>query len=323
VPIRYREKTFGLVQLNDNRAGIFTIEVILMWERLAGYLAIAISKFHAEADFHKSEERFKYLFENMVEGFAYCMMLYDNGNPVDFVYINVNEKFEQLTGLKNAIGKKVTHLIPGIKESNPELFEIYNRVASTGIPERFEDYIPLLDMWFSISVYSPKKEFFVAVFDVITERKRAEEEIIKSRTQYRELAAHLQTVREEERTAIAREMHDELGQILSSIKMNLVLIHRQVEDRENTNYVKILSEIDSLNKTIDNAVARVRKLITQLRPELLDKLGLIPALEWYIQEYNKEVKIKCRLFSECDECHLDNENELAIFRIIQESLLSG
>jgi len=178
-------------------------------------------------------------------------------------------------------------------------------------------------MWFSISVYSPKKEFFVAVFDVITERKRAEEEIIKSRTQYRELAAHLQTVREEERTAIAREMHDELGQILSSIKMNLVLIHRQVEDRENTNYVKILSEIDSLNKTIDNAVARVRKLITQLRPELLDKLGLIPALEWYIQEYNNEVKIKCELITECEECFLDNEKELAIFRIIQESLTNA
>ena len=77
------------------------------------------------------------------------------------------------------VGKKVSEVIPGIQESDPELIEIYGRVALTGNPERIETFVEGLGMWFSISVYSPQKEHFCAVFDVITERKRAEEEILR------------------------------------------------------------------------------------------------------------------------------------------------
>ncbi len=120
-----------------------------------------------------SEERYRSLFENMLDGFAYCRMLYDEqGRPDDFVYLDVNSAFEKLTGLKSVIGKKVTEVIPGVRESNPELFEIYGRVASTGQPERFETEVRSLGIWFSISVYSPAKEYFVAVFDNITGRRR-------------------------------------------------------------------------------------------------------------------------------------------------------
>ena len=73
--------------------------------------------------------------------------------------------------------RKQPRIIPGIREADPELFEVYGRVALFGIPERFETYVQALKMWFSISVYSPKKGHFVAIFDVITEHKRAEEEI--------------------------------------------------------------------------------------------------------------------------------------------------
>ena len=125
----------------------------------------------------ESERRYRSLFENMLNGFAYCKMIFENGEPADFIYISVNRAFETLTGLKNIIGKKVTEIIPRIRETNKELFDIYGNVAITGIPDKFETYVDGLDMWFSISVYSPKKEFFVAVFDVITDRKRAEEEI--------------------------------------------------------------------------------------------------------------------------------------------------
>ena len=102
-----------------------------------------------------------------------------NDTPQDFIYLHVNAAFETLTGLKNVVGKKVSEVIPGIQESDPGLIEIYGRVALTGKPERFETYVQALQMWFSISVYSPEKEFFVAVFDVITERKRVEAELIE------------------------------------------------------------------------------------------------------------------------------------------------
>ena len=130
-----------------------------------------------EAALQESENLYRSLFENMLNGFAYCKMLFEDNQPQDFIYLKVNSAFEALTGLKNVAGKRVSEVIPGLRESDPELFEIYGRVALTGNPERFENYIEALKMWFSVSVYSPKKEYFVAVFDVITERKRAEKEL--------------------------------------------------------------------------------------------------------------------------------------------------
>jgi PAS domain S-box-containing protein len=95
----------------------------------------------------------------------------------------VNKSFDRLTGLKDVIGKKVTEAIPGIKEHNPEIFEIYGRVASSGVPEAFEVYVGALDRWFSVSAYSTEREHFVAVFDNVTERKRTEAALRKSEAQ--------------------------------------------------------------------------------------------------------------------------------------------
>jgi PAS domain S-box-containing protein len=124
-----------------------------------------------------SEKQYRGLFEHMIEGYAYCKMLFENGRATDWVYLKVNEAFETLTGLKGAQGKRVSEIIPGVRTSDPELFEIYSRVALTGKPEKFEIFLNALKMWFSVSVYSPEKEYFVAIFDVITERKRSEERI--------------------------------------------------------------------------------------------------------------------------------------------------
>ena len=125
-----------------------------------------------------SEIDYRSLFDNMIDGLAYCKMIFDaDGLPADFIYITVNENFEKLTGLKEAEGKKVTELIPGIRASNSELFEIYGKVSLTGKPEKFETYVQPLGRWFSISVYSPKKNFFVAVFQNITDRKEIEKDL--------------------------------------------------------------------------------------------------------------------------------------------------
>ncbi|MDD4092123.1 MAG: diguanylate cyclase [Smithellaceae bacterium] len=126
----------------------------------------------------ESEMRYHSLFENMLEGFAYCKMIYDgDGHPVDFIYLDVNAAFERLTGLADVAGKKVTDAIPGVKESSPELFEIYGRVALTGNPEKFEIDFKPLGKHLSISVYSPEKDYFVAVFDDVTERKSYEDKL--------------------------------------------------------------------------------------------------------------------------------------------------
>jgi PAS domain S-box-containing protein len=128
----------------------------------------------AEEAVRQSELQYKSLFAHMNEGLAYCQMIFENGEAQDFRYLAVNDSFGALTGLRDVVGKRVSELIPGILETDPELIRRYGRVASTGIPEEFETWVEALGMWFSVSVYSPEKNFFVAIFDVITERKKAE-----------------------------------------------------------------------------------------------------------------------------------------------------
>ncbi|MGC2061806.1 MAG: PAS domain S-box protein [Thermodesulfovibrionales bacterium] len=176
VPIRAHGETFGLFQFNDKRKGCFTEEEITRLEDHINYVAISLAKLMADEALEQSEATYRSLFDNMLNGFAYCRMLFENNEPVDFIYLRVNQAFETLTGLKGVVGKRVTEAIPGIREADPKLFEIYGRVALTGQPERFEIFVDALQMWFWISVYSPQREYFVAVFDVITERKKAEDE---------------------------------------------------------------------------------------------------------------------------------------------------
>ncbi len=132
-----------------------------------------------EEALRKSEAEYSSLFANMIDGFAYCQMIFDEaGKPVDFVYLQINDAFEKITGLKRdlVVGKKVTMAIPGIKVANPELFEIYGRVAATGQKEKFDVFFKPLSLWLSVSVYSPAKGYFAAVFEDISERKKSEAE---------------------------------------------------------------------------------------------------------------------------------------------------
>ena len=136
----------------------------------------------AEDALRKSEEEYSSLFANMTDGFVYCQMIFDEaGKPDDFVYLQVNDAFEKITGLKRdlIIGKKVSEVIPGIKEDNPELFEIYGRVALTGQKEKDEHFQKYLGLWLDVSVYSPAKGYFAAVLEDITERKKATEAVTR------------------------------------------------------------------------------------------------------------------------------------------------
>jgi len=146
---------------------------------------------YVEQLLRESEEKYRSLFENMPNGIALCRIILDKNNkPADFEYIEVNDAFEKLTGLKKADteGKKVTELIPGIKESEPDLLGICGKVALTGEGTKFEIYFEPLKMWLSISAYCPMKGYFAAIFDNITWRKRAEESLMESEEKFRNLA---------------------------------------------------------------------------------------------------------------------------------------
>ena len=129
----------------------------------------------AEESLRKSEERYRSLFDNMLNGFAYCRMIFDAELPVDFIYLEVNQSFERLVGLKEVTGRRMSEVLPGIPQSDPHLLSTLARVSRSGEPEQLEYFLAAINEWLSISIYSPAPEYFVVIFDVITKRKRTEE----------------------------------------------------------------------------------------------------------------------------------------------------
>ncbi|MBL7073887.1 PAS domain S-box protein [candidate division KSB1 bacterium] len=164
---------------------------------------------------------------------------------------------------------------------------------------------------------------FMGVTRDITGRKLAEEDLKMSFAQIRDLSAHIQYVREEERKYIAREIHDELGQVLTALKMNLSLMSRDIkEKKESIDLQVLLGEIDAMQEIIGVTVKRIRELITELRPEVLDNLGLLEALEWQANEIQDRTGILCELTTKLKEIKLDKDRSIAIFRIYQEALVN-
>jgi PAS domain S-box-containing protein len=193
----------------DGKMGWFLLRIQPVSEGVL-ILSLDITELKNSDQILQENENFYHsVFENLLNGFAYCEMIYQDGKPVDFTYLTVNKSFENLTGLKNAVGKKVSDLIPGIQQSDPQLFEIYGRVAATGKPETFEVFLDALKMWFFVTVYCPKIGNFVAIFDVITDRKNAE---FKMKEQIDELQRwYSATIDREERSI---ELKKEVNQLL-------------------------------------------------------------------------------------------------------------
>jgi len=134
-----------------------------------------------EQELSVSERRFRRLFENLPVALVHGKMVYDEtGKPDDYIYLETNEAFSDMTGLVNVTGKRVTEVIPGIKGMNPELFEIFGRVARTGKPEKFEFNFKPRGIWNNVTVYSTEKNYFFAIFDDFTDHKMAEEAIRKN-----------------------------------------------------------------------------------------------------------------------------------------------
>ena len=149
-----------------------------------------------------------------------------------------------------------------------------------------------------------------------TGRIEKEKNYLMLNKQLRELTTRLQQIREEERTRISREIHDELGQQLTAIKMDLSWIKKK-HSGSNT---ELKEKIDSLLKLVDETVYTIRKIATDLRPGILDDLGLLAALEWQCTEFERRSGIKCRFNSSLKDIDFNKEFSTMVFRIFQETL---
>ena len=139
-------------------------------------------------------------------------------------------------------------------------------------------------------------------------------------SELRALTAHIQSIREEERKQISREIHDELGQDLTNLKIDIFMIVKDLNAKDEENIEVVINKINSVTKKIDNSLNTVRRIATQLRPSILDNLGLVAAIKWQLKEFEERTKINCEFKNSIKKLNYSQDTTTAIFRIFQEIL---
>ncbi len=151
----------------------------------------------------------------------------------------------------------------------------------------------------------------------ITDRKRIQNALRESQKELKKFAGHLQYVREEERVSLSREIHDELGQILVAIKFDLGMLKQKARKSSDKNEVELYEHLSML---VDNTLKTTRRIMTDLRPELLDMLGFVDAVKAHIKSFVDRQNVDCVFKSKITNLQLDSQRSVALFRILQESL---
>jgi PAS domain S-box-containing protein len=249
----------------------------------------------------------------------------------DLRFLQINEALAATNGLpvSEHLGKTVREIIPNLA---PILEPVFQYVLATGEPvlnlqfsgeTRARPGVSRhwVASYFAIKTNGGKPEDLGAVVVEITDLKRTEEELGDSREQLRALAAHLQMVREEERTRISREIHDELGQMLTGLKMDL----RWVENRMTRplaagDQKTIEQKIIEAERLADSTIDAIQRIAADLRPSILDAFGLNAALGFEARRFEKRAGIQVTITAPEDLPALDRDVATAIFRVFQETL---
>jgi PAS domain S-box-containing protein len=236
-------------------------------------------------------------------------------------FLRWNKKFEAVTGYT---GEEISGMHP------LDFFEGDDKQhISTRIAEVFEKGISDAEAYFVTKAGEKIPYYFTGASIInegvlcllgtgidISDRKKAELELETSYAAVRKLTEYLQNVREEERTHIAREIHDELGQQLTVLKMDVSWLNKKIPEPDDA----IRQKMQELLMMLDETVRTVRRISSELRPSLLDDLGLTAALEWQLKEFEKRSGIKTNFEAPESEIRLPNNVKTAFFRIFQESL---
>ena len=158
--------------------------------------------------------------------------------------------------------------------------------------------------------------FFTVILRDVTERVRADAELRRSRDELREFAAAASSVREQEKSRIARELHDDLAQSLTALKMDVAWLKERLPDAPGP----LVSKLSSMQGMLDATVKATRRISADLRPLMLDDLGLIPAVEWLMNNFTQRTGIACKFTVDPPDLQLQDPHATAVFRILQESL---
>ncbi|MGE5683376.1 MAG: PAS domain S-box protein [Bacillota bacterium] len=173
---------------------------------------------------------------------------------------------------------------------------------------------------YEANIYPYSKGQSVILKD-ITERKKAEAEITKSREEFHLLAQHLLNIREEERAHLAREIHDELGQRLTSFKLNLGWIRNALQkEGSQLNKEEFRDELNQMYLLVGDTINMIRRFVKDLKPTLLESLGLLDSIKWYLNDFSERFRIKYHFFTNLEDEQYSQQVITTLFRILQESL---
>ncbi|HSD11494.1 MAG TPA: PAS domain-containing sensor histidine kinase [Candidatus Binatia bacterium] len=262
-----------------------------------------------------SEERFFHVFQ--ASPVAIILRTLDEGRVID-----VNARYTELVGFQREelVGRTVREmgLWADWREGERVLARLRQRGNLRNVEGRFRHKSgEIRDVLISAELTEIDGETVVIGMIIdITERKRMETELMRSREQLRLLSARLQQIREEERIRIAREIHDELGGFLTVLKLDLSSLGKE----PTTQSPSFRHKVDAMSKTMVAAIGSVRRICSDLRPSVLDHIGLTAAIEWQVQEWQEKSGIRCSMSSMIDDDSVDVGRATAAFRVLQEAL---
>jgi PAS domain S-box-containing protein len=269
-----------------------------------------------EQALEKSEARYRELFDNMSSGVAVFKAVNDGR---EFIFIDFNRAAERIEDLKKekVLGRNFIEVIPSVEKYG--LLDTFRRVLKTGKPE----YHPLaiykggtLKIWKENYVYRLPSGEIVDVYDDITERKLAESKLLLYQEKLQSLASELSLVEERERRAIATDLHDQIGQTLSVIKM------RCFELRANLKDPSLIQQINEVKELVRQTIKDTRTLTFELSPPVLYELGLVAAIDWLAEQFQSKHNLKCTVEADNKPKPLSQDIEIVLFRSVRELLIN-
>jgi len=284
-------------------------------------IEIALNKYREKKNIEKTLFESESKYHQLIEKINESIILIDEKGIISFV----SDNFLKMNGYSQAevVGQSIVDFL------ERESFDKYRKQISC---KKDDNHYEFELVWkkkngqnvikkVSLELIYDDGDFkgSVMVLTDITERRRIEKELVRSQWELRRLSQHLQNIREKEGKRIAREIHDELGQALTALKMDISYLYKKFLNNYKNRRL-FMEKTKSMLELIDETIRTVQKISAELRPRLLDDLGLVPAIEWYIQDFQERTKIECIANLDFNGFELDLDCSTAIFRIFQEAM---
>jgi|GEM_PF-1519989 len=321
LPIRFNNKVTGVLNIASTSKNAFVENDLGLFDMVARQIEVAFKNAKMVKALESSEKEYRDLFENVPVGIY-------RTTPNGQIQL-ANSSFVQMLGFNSF--REITE-----KNLKREDFALNYKKIKKGKSVSNNDELYVFESeWKKVdgSIFYVL-ESLKTVYDTdgniryhestvkdITERKKAEEGLKESRQRLRDLASHLQSVREEERTKIARELHDDFAQLLTGMMMSLSLLRKELSEQFNTApNNELLGKVDKTSVLVKDAFRTAKRITGKLRPRILDELGIEAAINWQIAEIKSSSKLDIEFSSKLGEVKPEQERSTAIFRIFQESM---